>query len=68
MIGLTGRAEVREDETVDNVFVADGPAVIDGRVKNGVIALSGEVLVRGVVEDNVVALYGRVVVAESGRL
>jgi hypothetical protein len=37
-------AEVREDETIDNVFVADGPAVIDGRVKNGVIALNGDVL------------------------
>jgi hypothetical protein len=68
MMGLTGRAEVREDETVDNLFVADGQAVIDGRVKNGVIALNGDVLVRWMVEDNVVAPYGRVVVAESGWL
>lgn len=68
VIVLTGRADVREDETVDNVFIADGPAVIDGRVRNGVIALNGDVLVRGVVEDNVLALNGRVTVAEPGQL
>jgi hypothetical protein len=68
VVVITGRADVREGETVDNVVIADGPAVIDGRVRNGVIALNGEVLVRGVVEDNVVAADGRVVVAESGRL
>jgi len=68
VIVLTGRAEVRQDETVDGVFVADGPVVIDGTVKNGVIALNGDVLVRGVVEDEVVAPGGRIVVAESGRL
>jgi len=33
VVVLTGRAEVRGDETVDNVFVADGPAVVDGRVQ-----------------------------------
>lgn len=68
VVVLTGRAEVREDETVDNVFIANGPAVIDGRVRNAVIALNGDVLVRGVVEDNVVALDGRVVIADSGRV
>jgi hypothetical protein len=33
VVVLTGRAEVRGDEAVDNVFVADGPAVVDGRVQ-----------------------------------
>ena len=58
VVVLTGRAEVR----------GIGPAVVDGRVQNGVIALNGDVRVSGVVENNVVALDGRVVVAESGRL
>jgi len=59
LVVLIGRAEVRGDETVDNVFVADGPAVVDGRVQNGVIALNGDVRVSGVVEHNIVALNAR---------
>jgi hypothetical protein len=68
VVVLTGRAEVRGDESVDNVFVADGPAVIDGRVENGVVSLNGDVLIRGVVEDNVVAPDGQIVITETGRL
>lgn len=68
VVVLTGRAEVRDDETVDNVFVADGPVVVEGTVRNGLIALNGDVLVRGVVEADVVALDGRVVVADAGEV
>jgi hypothetical protein len=68
VIVLTGRAEIRDGETVDNVFIADGPVVVDGTVRNGLIALNGDVLVRGVVEADVVALDGRVVVAGSGEV
>jgi hypothetical protein len=68
IVVVTGRAEVRDGETVDNVFIADGPAVVDGNVRDGLIALNGDVLVRGTVEDDVFAPDGRVVVADSGRV
>ena len=34
IVVLTGRAEVRSGETVDNVFIADGPVVVDGTVRD----------------------------------
>jgi len=68
VVVLTGRAEIRENESVDHVFIADGPVVVDGTVRDGVVALNGDVLVRGVVEDEVVALDGRVVVADTGQV
>jgi hypothetical protein len=66
IVVLTGRAEVREGETVDNVIIADGPVVIDGAVRDAVVALNGDVLVRGTAREDVVAIDGRVVIADSG--
>jgi hypothetical protein len=66
IVVLTGRAEVREGETVDTVFIADGPAVVDGTVDEALVALNGDVLVRGTVREDVVAVDGRVVVADGG--
>lgn len=68
LVVVTGRAEVREGETVDTVVVADGPVVIDGTVRDGVIALNGDVTVRGTAEEDVVAIRGRVTIAGSGRV
>jgi hypothetical protein len=62
LIVLTGRAAVADGETLDFVFIADGPVEIDGTVEGGVVALHGDVLVRGEVEEEVVAFDGRVVV------
>ncbi|HEX6418530.1 MAG TPA: hypothetical protein VFZ77_08530 [Acidimicrobiales bacterium] len=66
VVVITGRAEVREGETVDNVFIVDGPVIIDGTVRDAVVAVNGDVLVRGTAREDVVAFDGRVVVAESG--
>jgi hypothetical protein len=68
IVVLTGRAEVREGETVDNVFIADGPVVVDGTVRDALVALNGDVLVRGTAREDVVAVDGRVVVADGGRI
>jgi|RhiMethySRZTD1v2_1073278.scaffolds.fasta_scaffold20162_4 hypothetical protein len=68
IVVVTGRAEVREGETVDNVFIADGPVVVDGTVRDALVALHGDVLVRGTVRDDVFAVDGRVVVADGGRI
>lgn len=62
----TGRVEVRTGETVDNVFIADGPVVVEGTVRDALVALNGDVLVRGTAREDVVALDGRVVIADSG--
>lgn len=66
IVVLTGRAEVRSGETVDNVFIADGPVVIEGTVRDVVVALNGDVLVEGTAEEDVVAIDGRVTIAPSG--
>jgi hypothetical protein len=67
LIVLTGRAPVAEDETLDFVFIADGPVVVDGTVAGPVVAVNGDVLVRGTVDEDVVAFDGRVVV-DGGRV
>ena len=66
IVVLTGRAEVREGETVDNVIIADGPVVIDGTVRDALVAVNGDVLIRGTAREDVVAFDGRVVVADGG--
>lgn len=68
LIVVTGRAEVREGRTVDNVIIADGPIVIDGTVRDAVFAVRGNVLIRGTARHDVVALDGRVTVASSGHV
>jgi hypothetical protein len=68
IVVLTGRAEVREGETVDNVIIADGPVVIDGTVRDALVAVNGDVLIRGTAREDVVAFDGRVVVADGGRV
>jgi hypothetical protein len=68
IVVLTGRAEVRTGETVDNVIIADGPVVVDGTVRDAVVALNGDVLVRGTAEEDVVAVDGRVTIADGGRV
>jgi hypothetical protein len=66
IVVVTGRAEVREGETVDNVFIIDGPVVVDGTVDDALVALNGDVLIRGTAREDVVAADGRVIVADGG--
>ena len=66
LVVVTGHAEVREGETIDNVVIADGPAVVAGTVRNAVVAFNGDILVTGTVEDEVVAFNGRVTVRDGG--
>lgn len=68
LVVLTGRAEVKEGESFDNVFVADGPIVVDGTVRDTVVALNGDVRINGTAEQDVVALDGRVTVGASGHV
>jgi hypothetical protein len=68
IVVLTGRADVRAGETVDNVIIFDGPVVVDGTVNDALVALNGDVLIRGTARDDVVAADGRVTVADGGRI
>lgn len=68
IVVLTGRAEVRPTDTVDNVFIADGPTLVAGTVRHAVIAVRGDVVVRGTVDEDVVAVDGQVVVEGTGHI
>jgi hypothetical protein len=68
IVVLTGRAEVRAGETVDNVIIFDGPAVVDGTVDDALVAFNGDILIRGTARDDVVAADGRVTIADGGRV
>ena len=68
IVVLTGRAEVRVGETVDNVIIFDGPVVVDGTVNDALVAFNGDVLIRGTAREDVVAADGRVTVADGGRI
>src|SRR5262245_54497279 len=68
IVVITGRAEVREGETVDNVFILDGDAIIDGTVRDSLVAVHGDVIIRGTARDNVVAVDGRGFVMSGGRV
>jgi hypothetical protein len=68
IVVLTGRAEVREGETVDHVVIFDGDVTVDGTVRDTLVALHGDVLIRGTAEDDVVAADGRVTVADGGQV
>ena len=68
IVVLTGRAEVRAGETVDNVVIFDGPVVVDGTVNDALVAFNGDVLIRGTAREDVVAADGRVTVADGGRI
>ena len=68
IVVITGRAEVREGETVDNVVILDGPVVVEGTVSEGLVAVNGDILVRGTVEEDVIAANGRLIIADGGRV
>ena len=68
VVVVTGRADVGADEELETVVIFDGPATIDGTVREQVVAFNGDVRVSGTVEDDVVSLNGRVTVAEGGRV
>jgi hypothetical protein len=65
---ITGRVIVAEDQTVGDVVILNGDALINGTVDGTVFALNGDVLVRGSVSDDVIAMNGRVVADGGARI
>jgi hypothetical protein len=67
-IVLTGRLVVAADETVDAAVILDGPAVVDGTVRETLVVLNGDAEVSGTVEEDVVVLNGDVVIRSSAEI
>jgi hypothetical protein len=61
-IVLTGRLVVAEDETVDAAVILDGPAVVEGTVREVLVVLNGDADISGTVEEDVVVINGDVVI------
>ncbi len=62
LVVLTGSMVVTEDETVGSAVIFDGPATIDGTVRESLVVFNGDVEVSGTVERDVVVFNGSVVV------
>jgi hypothetical protein len=67
-IVLTGRLVVAADETVDAAVIVDGPAVVDGTVREVLVVVNGDAEVSGTVGEDVVVLNGDVVIRSSAEI
>ena len=61
-IVLTGRFAVTAEETVDAAVILNGPALVEGTVRESLIVLNGDAEVTGTVEQDVVVFNGDVVI------
>ena len=67
-IVLTGRLVVAADETVDAAVILDGPAVVEGTVRETLVVLNGDAEISGTVEEDVVVINGDVVIRSSAEI
>jgi cytoskeletal protein CcmA (bactofilin family) len=65
---LTGRLVIAEDETVDVAVILDGPAQVDGTVRESLVVLNGDADVSGTIEGNVVVLNGELVIRSGAEV
>jgi hypothetical protein len=64
-IVLTGRLLVAADETVDTALIFDGPALVEGTVRESLLVFNGDTEITGTVEEDVFVFNGDVVVRSS---
>ena len=67
-IVLHGRMLVAEGETVGAAVIFDGPAIIDGTVREALVVFNGNVEITGVVRKDVVVFNGDVVVRSGAEI
>lgn len=65
---LHGRLVVPEGESVGTAVVFDGPARIEGTVREGLVVFNGNVTISGTVEESVVVFNGEVVLRPGARV
>jgi hypothetical protein len=68
IVVITGGATVAEGETIDGVFVIDGPVRIDGTVDGDVLVVSGDTEISGEVTGDVTVLAEPAVINSGARI
>jgi hypothetical protein len=61
-IVLIGTLFIAPDETVDTALIFDGPALVEGTVRESLVVFNGDAEIVGTVEEDVVVFNGDVVV------
>ncbi|HEX6401381.1 MAG TPA: hypothetical protein VF108_13075, partial [Actinomycetota bacterium] len=67
-IVLTGELLIAADDTVDAAVILDGPARVDGTVRETLVVLNGDTEISGTVQEDVVVLNGDVVVRSGAEI
>jgi hypothetical protein len=67
-IVLTGSLVVAADETVDAAVILDGPALVEGTVRETLVVLNGDAEISGTVEEDVVVINGDVVIRSGAEI
>jgi hypothetical protein len=67
-IVLTGRLVVTADESVDAAVIFNGPALIEGTVRESLIVLNGDAEVTGTVQQDVIVFNGDVVIRSGAEI
>jgi hypothetical protein len=67
-IVLTGGLVIASDGTVDTAAILNGPALIEGTVRESVFVLNGDVEISGTVNEDVVVFNGDVVIRSSAEI
>ena len=68
IVVITGGASVADGETVDGVYVLDGPVTIAGTVDGDVVVVNGDTEISGEVGGDVTVLAKRAVIASGARI
>lgn len=67
-IVFTGTLTVASDQTVDTALIFDGPATIEGTVRDDLIVFNGDAEISGAVEGDVVVLNGALAVRSGAEV
>ena len=67
-IVLTGRLFIASDETVDTALIFDGPALVEGTVRESLVVFNGDAEILGTVEQDVIVFNGNVVVRSGAEV
>jgi len=67
-IVMTGRLVVSADETVDTAVIFNGPALVEGTVRESLVVLNGDAEVTGTVQEDVIVLNGDLVIRSGAEV
>lgn len=67
-IVLTGRLFIASEETVDTALIFDGPALVEGTVRESLVVFNGDAEIVGTVEQDVIVFNGDVVVRSGAEV